>query len=62
VDRHAATIDDFLAVVESGEGASARTRAALKRVRILDACYASAQRGAEVVLDNKGGRGNMLRS
>lgn len=50
VDRHAATVKNFISLVESRSDGNARGEAALKRARILDACYTSAGQGAEVAL------------
>lgn len=62
VDKHAATIHDFLALVQSDVDNSARLLAALRRARIVDACYESARRGAEVFLNREHGQHDVLTS
>lgn len=48
--RHAAAVEDFLTKVRSGDHAQYTGTDALRRAQVLDACYASATRGAEVTL------------
>lgn len=45
---HAGAIADFLAAVRSGEHAAHDGSLALRRARVIDACYASAREGREV--------------
>ena len=47
---HAETVLDFLAAVRSGSYEDHRGEEALTRARVVDACYASAEKGAEVTL------------
>lgn len=47
---HAAAVLDFLAKVRSGDYAAHRGREALTRALVVDACYASAQQGAETAV------------
>lgn len=48
--RHAAAIAEFLQKVQSGDWAAHDGSLALRRARVIDACYASAKAGAEVTL------------
>jgi predicted dehydrogenase len=48
---HAACVADFVAEVRSGDFANYRGYEALARARVVDACYASAEKGTEVGLD-----------
>ena len=48
--RHAAAVANFLAVVRAGDPAGHSGRLALRRARVLDACYASAEEGREVAV------------
>lgn len=48
---HARVIDEFVDVVRSREWSAHRGRFALHRTEVLDACYRSAERGREVVID-----------
>lgn len=45
---HAACVADFVAHVRSGDFAAHRGQQALKRAQVVDACYISAAKGAEV--------------
>ena len=47
---HAAAVLDFLAKVRSGDHAAHRGQEALNRALVVDACYASAQQGAETAV------------
>jgi predicted dehydrogenase len=47
---HTAAVFDFLAKVRSGDVAAHRGTEALTRALVVDACYASAEKGAEVTL------------
>lgn len=46
--RHAAAVESFVQKVRSGDHAAHNGAIALRRAQILDACYASAEAGAEV--------------
>lgn len=48
--RHAAAVAGFLQKVRSGDHAAHDGSLALRRARIIDACYASAKAGAEVAV------------
>jgi predicted dehydrogenase len=48
---HREIIFDFVAQVRSGSYGAHRGEEALTRARVVDACYASAQKGSEVLLD-----------
>ena len=50
---HAGVVRGFLDAVERGEWTHHAGRRALERVRIVDACYASARDGREVVLGDQ---------
>jgi predicted dehydrogenase len=47
---HRACVLDFLAAVRSGDFGNHRGTEALSRALVIDACYASAEKGSEVVL------------
>ncbi|MDI9636000.1 Gfo/Idh/MocA family oxidoreductase [Geitlerinema splendidum] len=47
---HAAIVQDFVNVIRSGSYADHRGVSALRRTRIIEACYTSAQTGREVIL------------
>ena len=49
--RHAAAVAQFLQKVRSGDVAAHDGSLALRRARVLDACYASARAGAEVQIE-----------
>ncbi|AXK45880.1 Gfo/Idh/MocA family protein [Brachybacterium saurashtrense] len=48
--NHAAAVADFLQKVRSGDVAAHDGSQALRRARVIDACYASAEAGAEVAV------------
>ena len=50
--RHAAAVAAFLQKVASGESAAHDGSLALRRARVIDACYASAKAGAEVNIES----------
>ena len=50
---HAAAVTDFLVKVRSGDFAAHRGFEALTRALVVDACYASAEEGREVILTAK---------
>ena len=47
---HQAAVLDFLEMVAAGDFTSYRGQEALARAVVVDACYASAEKGAEVTL------------
>lgn len=49
-EGHAAVVRDFVNVIRSGDYANHRGVSALRRTRIIEACYMSAQTGHEVIL------------
>jgi predicted dehydrogenase len=49
---HRAVVSEFVAIVLSGDWSAHNGSEALERTRIIDAAYASAQAGREVVLDD----------
>jgi predicted dehydrogenase len=50
--RHAESILDFVAKVRSGDYTNHRGKQALARAVVIDACYASADKGSEVSIDS----------
>jgi predicted dehydrogenase len=50
--QHAESIKDFIAEVRSGDYSNHRGKQALARAMVIDACYASAEKGAEITLDS----------
>ena len=48
--NHQACVLDFLDKVRSGDYTNHRGRQALARAAVVDACYASAEKGSEVTL------------
>jgi predicted dehydrogenase len=50
--RHAECVLDFLGKVRSGDYANHRGKQALARAVVIDACYASAEKGTEITLDS----------
>ena len=48
--NHQACVLDFLDKVRSGDFTNHRGRQALARAAVVDACYASAEKGSEVTL------------
>jgi hypothetical protein len=49
---HAESVMDFIARVQSGDYTHHRGKQALARAVVIDACYASAEKGTEVTLDS----------
>ena len=49
---HTECVVDFIAKVRSGDYTNHRGKQALARAVVIDACYASAEKGAEVILDS----------
>ena len=49
---HTECVVDFIAKVRSGDYTNHRGKQALARALVIDACYASAEKGAEVALDS----------
>ena len=49
--QHAESIKDFIAEVRSGDYSNHRGKQGLARAVVIDACYASAEKGAEITLD-----------
>jgi predicted dehydrogenase len=49
---HAACVRDFIAEVRSGDYTNHRGMQALARAVVIDACYASADKGTEITLDS----------
>jgi predicted dehydrogenase len=49
--RHAESVRDFIAKVRSGDYSNHRGKQALARAVVIDACYASAEKGAEIILE-----------
>jgi predicted dehydrogenase len=50
--RHAECVLDFVAKVRSGDYTNHRGKQALARAVVIDACYASAEKGTEITLDS----------
>lgn len=50
-EGHVAVVRDFIAAIRSGDWSAHVGRDGLHRARIIDACYASAREGREVVLE-----------
>jgi predicted dehydrogenase len=50
--RHAECVLDFIAKVRSGDYTNHRGKQALARAVVIDACYASAEKGTEITLDS----------
>jgi predicted dehydrogenase len=50
--QHTESIMDFIAEVRSGDYTNHRGKQALARAVVIDACYASAEKGTEVTLDS----------
>jgi len=48
---HTECVLDFIATVRSGDYRNHRGKQALARAVVIDACYASAEKGVEVTLD-----------
>ena len=49
--RHAESVKDFLTRVRSGDYSNHRGKQALALAVVIDACYASADKGSEITLD-----------
>jgi predicted dehydrogenase len=49
--RHAESVKDFIAKVRSGDYSNHRGKQALSRAVVIDACYASAEKGIEITLE-----------
>ena len=49
--RHTESVLDFIAKVRSGDYTNHRGKQALARAVVIDACYASADKGSEIALD-----------
>jgi predicted dehydrogenase len=50
--QHAESVKDFIAEVRSGDYSNHRGKQALARAIVIDACYASAEKGAEITLES----------
>jgi predicted dehydrogenase len=48
--RHHECVRDFIAEVRSGDYTNHRGEQGLARAVVIDACYASAEKGAEITL------------
>jgi predicted dehydrogenase len=49
--RHAESVKDFIAKVRSGDYSNHRGKQALSRAVVIDACYASAEKGSEITIE-----------
>jgi predicted dehydrogenase len=49
--KHAESVRDFITKVRSGDYSNHRGKQALARAVVIDACYASAEKGSEIELD-----------
>jgi predicted dehydrogenase len=49
--KHAESVQDFIAKVRSGDYSNHRGKQALARAVVIDACYASAEKGGEIELN-----------